>query len=362
MDAMPPLAARSLRILAALVREYIETGEPVGSNALVRAGGFEVSAATVRNELARLEALGYVHQPHTSAGRVPSDLGYRAYVDLLLQSRPTRRRTAPALEADLRERAGGAALMDDVLSYVSHVVSQASRHVGFALGPLRQGAAFHQIEFVPLAGSAVLAVIVARGGQVCQRVVDLGHDIGATHLAEAAGYLNRVFAGLTLAELRRRLAAGSGADAAHQDPAARRALRLARAAFEDLPAEHPIYIEGAASLLDESPAPGGLSIGTTRALLQMVEEKHRLVQLLSTCLTGPGLSVVIGREHGTPDLREVAIVTSTYSDGQRVGGVGIIGPVRMRYGRAITLVDSVARAVSRVLRDSNWSEDTTSRC
>ncbi|RPJ54463.1 MAG: HrcA family transcriptional regulator, partial [Acidobacteria bacterium] len=172
MQATSPLSARSLRILAALVREHIETGEPVGSQAVVRSGGLNISSATVRNELARLEELGYLHQPHTSAGRVPSDLGYRAYVDLLLQSRPSRWRVQ-ALEADLRERAGTAALMEDLLSHVSHVVSQASHHVGFAMGPQHRRAVFHRIDFVPLAGTAVLAVVVARGGEVSRPFDDV---------------------------------------------------------------------------------------------------------------------------------------------------------------------------------------------
>ncbi|MFB3854312.1 MAG: heat-inducible transcriptional repressor HrcA [Vicinamibacterales bacterium] len=359
MPVTSHLSVRSLRILAALVREHIETGEPVGSQAIVRSAGLDISSATVRYELARLEELGYLHQPHTSAGRVPSDLGYRAYVDLLIQNRPSRRRVQ-ALEADLRERAGTAALMDDLLSHVSHVVSQASHHVGFAMGPQHQRAVFHRIDFVPLAGTAVLAVIVIRGGEVSRRVVDVGRQIAEPQLIEAANYLNRNFAGLPLEELRTRLAEPLKDQRQAPDTVVPKALGLARAALEDPGAEHLIFIEGAASLLEEPAAAGGISIGTMRALLRMVEEKHRLAQLLSACLEDPGLNVVIGREHGSPDLREVAVVASTYSDGERVGGVGIIGPLRMRYARAIPLVESAAQAVSRLLRDSGWSSDSLS--
>lgn len=355
MEATSPLSARSLRILAALVREHIETGEPVGSRAIVRSGGFDISPATVRNELARLEERGYVLQPHTSAGRVPSDLGYRAYVDMLLQSRPATRRRAPALEADLRERAGAVALLDDVLSYVSHVVSRASHHVGFAIAPQHARATFQHIDFVPLAGTAVLAVVVSRGG-VSRRVVDLGRRVPPEQMREVANYLNQSFAGLALEELRARLAEALSDDATAREALGSRALALARVTFEDPLHDQPIYIEGAASLIDERYVAGGISLGTMRALLRMVEEKRRLVQLLSTCLADPGLSVVIGREHGAHDLREVAIVASTYSDGDRVGGVGIIGPVRMHYARAIPLVEGVAQAVSRVLSDSGWGD------
>ncbi len=360
MEAFSPLSARARRILAALVREHIETGEPVGSHAIVRSGGLDISPATVRNELARLEERGYLLQPHTSAGRIPSDLGYRAYVDMLLQSRPSTRRRAPALEADLRERAGGAALLDDVLSHVCHVVSRASRYVGFAIAPHHARATFQHIDFVPLAGTAVLAVVVLRGGEVSRKVVDLGRRVPPEEMKEVASYLNESLAGLALEELRGRLAELRAVGSARHETSGSTELELARVTFEDPMYDQPIYIEGAASLLERLAA-GGMSLGTMRALLQMVEEKHRLVQLLSTCLADPGLSVVIGREHGADDLREVAIVASTYSDGDRVGGVGIIGPLRMHYARAIPLVEGVAQAVSRVLSDSGWG-DHQARC
>jgi heat-inducible transcriptional repressor len=354
MDAIR-LSDRARRILAALVREYIETGEPVGSLALVRCGAFDVSSATVRNELARLEELGFVCQPHTSAGRVPTDLGYRCYVDVLLQHRRRGRATA-SVEAGLRERAGGTALMDDVLSYVSHVVSEASHHVGFALGPGNEAAAFHQIDFVRLAGSAVLVVVVARGGQVTQKVVDLQERFDSTQLRQAANYLNAEFAGRTLADVRAQVIKRLEEERTLYDALMSRALRLARSTLQDLGGANPIFIEGAALLLDESMEAGLVSIGTMKALLTMVEEKHRMVRLLTEYIDGPGLTVVIGSEHSSPDLRPFSLIASTYSDGDRIGRIGVIGPTRMRYSRAILLVDGIAQAMSRVLRHSGWRE------
>jgi heat-inducible transcriptional repressor len=140
-----------------------------------------------------------------------------------------------------------------------------------------------------------------------------------------------------------------------------RALRLASSTFEDLPRENPLFIEGAASLI-EGLEPGAISTGTLRALLQMVEEKHRLVRLLTAYIEGPGLTVVIGTEHASPDLRDFSLVASTYAHGTRTGGVGIIGPTRMRYSRAIALVDRVAQAMSRVLDESGWAAEDRSRC
>ena len=152
---------RSKRVLAALVREYISSGEPVASSLLVAAAGLGVSSATVRSILARLEEEGFVQQPHTSAGRIPTDRGYRFYVDLLLDlKRPSR--TASAVEARLRKD-NGAGLLDSLLPQVSHMVSQASGHIGFAVRPAHEAAVFDRVEFIPLGGARVLVVIVARG-------------------------------------------------------------------------------------------------------------------------------------------------------------------------------------------------------
>src|ERR671911_1930571 len=156
------LNPRSGRILATVVREYIHTAEPVASMVIARRGAVQVSSATIRNILAKLEEQGFVRQPHTSAGRIPTDRGYRFYVDLLLESRRSAR-TASAVEARLRRDSMGS-LADAVLTQVSHVVSQASRHVGFAIRPAHQAAVIDRVEFIPLSSTRVLVVIVARGG------------------------------------------------------------------------------------------------------------------------------------------------------------------------------------------------------
>ena len=192
---------RSKRVLAALVREYIASGEPVASSLLVTAAGLGVSSATVRSILARLEDEGFVQQPHTSAGRIPTDRGYRFYVDLLLDSkRPSR--TASAVEARLRRDHSGR-LLDSLLPQVSHMVSQASGHIGFALRPAQEGAVFDRVEFIPLSSRRVLVVIVARGGHVIQKVIDIGEPLDADDLRQAANYLNAEFSGLPLAPARR---------------------------------------------------------------------------------------------------------------------------------------------------------------
>src|SRR5688572_13008527 len=190
------LSERSRRLLATLVREYIDSGEPVSSQVLARQSGLGVSSATVRNVLAQLEELGYVHQPHTSAGRVPTDRGYRVFVDLLLESRKPAR--APlSVEHQLRQQAGRSPLIEDLLVSVTHLVSRAARHVGFALADT-QAAVLQRIEFILLGARRVLVVVVSRGNQVTQKVIDSAEDVSPGDLSQAANYLNTEFSGLEL--------------------------------------------------------------------------------------------------------------------------------------------------------------------
>jgi heat-inducible transcriptional repressor len=341
-------AERSKRILAALVREYIASGEPVPSSLLVTAGGLGVSSATVRNILARLEEDGYVQQPHTSAGRIPTDRGYRFYVDLLLESKRSLR-TASAVEARLRRDSSGP-FVDSVLSQASHVVSQASRNVAFAIRPAHGTAVFDRVEFVPLTASRVLVVIVVRGGHVVQKVIDVGEPLGGDDLRQAATYLNSEFSGLPLHRAREAVLERMNEERVLYDELMSRTMRLATSTFADLPQEHVLHVDGAALLLGED---HGLAMETLHALLEMIEEKQRLVRILNEYIDGAGLTVVIGAEHLDPSLRPFSLIASTYDDGAGVGTIGVIGPTRMRYSRAIMVVDGAAQAITRVLRNPN---------
>src|SRR6185503_19760904 len=288
--------------------------------------GLGVSSATVRSILARLEEEGYVQQPHTSAGRIPTDRGYRFYVDQLLESRRPRDRAATAVEARLR-RESPDRLLDSLLPQVSHMLSQASRSVGFAVRPAHEAAVFDRVEFVPLGSTRVLVVIVASGGHVIQKVIDIGEPLEADDLRQAANYLNAEFSGLPLYRAREAVLERINEERLLYDALRARAMRLATSTFSDLSDDRPMYVEGAASLLDDT---SGLTVQTLQALLQMIEEKQKLLQLLNEYIDGPGLTVVIGAEHLNPHLRPFSLVMSTYDDGSGIGTVGIIGPTRMR--------------------------------
>ena len=346
----PALSERTRRILAALIREYIETGEPVASAALVRRTGVALSSATIRNVLAQLEDMGFVWQPHTSAGRVPTDLGYRFYVDSLLEGRRLNK-DASAVEARLRLQAGDVPLIDDVLSSASHVLSEISRHVGFAIAPADAQAVFHRIEFVPLSSNRILVVVVVRGNQVSQKTIDIGEEVAQGELVAAANYLNDQFSGRTLEEVREGVLQRLREERTLYDQLLGLALRLASHSLQTV-SRPMVCIDGTSTLLDEVVRASGLSMSTLRALMLMVEERQRLVRLLNEYIDGPGLTVVIGTEHSDPELRPFSLIASTYFDGRSTGMVGVIGPTRMRYSRAIDVVENAAKAVGRVLSDN----------
>ena len=340
----PELPERDRRILGVLVQAYIDGGEPVSSLWLA-SRGFGVSSATLRNVLARLEEQGYVRQPHTSAGRVPTDQGYRAYVDQLMAERRASR-PGPRIEARLRQ----AGSVDDLLSHVSHEVSKAAHHVGFAIAPPADSSRLDRLEFVPLGGGKILVVLVAGGGQVSHKVITPSHEFEPAELQEAANYLNSEFHGRSLTDVRQLVLERVREERTLYDALMQRAFQLASSTFEGMDAAPTVFIQGTSFLLEEL---GGedpeQTLQTLRTLLRMIEEKTRLVQLLDEYISGAGLTVVIGREHPAPDLRSYSNVAASYNDGRRTGTVGVIGPTRMRYSRALDAVDSLTRAMNRLI-------------
>lgn len=346
------LLERDRRVLEALVRCYIDTGEAVSSLWLADRGRFGISSATLRNILGRLEEAGYVRQPHTSAGRVPTDRGYRVHVDQLL-SAPRPARVSTEFAAAIHR----APSLDEALAEASNELSRASHHIGFVLAPAPQTATLNHIEFVPLEGSRVLVIMVAGGGQITHKVVDAADEFTGEELRKAADYLNSEFTGRTLAEVRDAVIARMHEQRNLYDALMARALQLAQSSLEEIVPENSLLVHGASLLVDELAEEAARAreeqaraLETLRALFGMIEEKHRLIRLLSTYLERPGLTIVIGSEHAVRELEPFSVVVSTYDAGGRTGAVGLIGPTRMRYSKAIGLVDAVAHAIS-VKRD-----------
>jgi heat-inducible transcriptional repressor len=295
--------------------------------------------------MARLEEMGYVRQPHTSAGRVPTDLGYRIYVDQLLAER-----RAARLAPDVEERLRRAGTVEDVLSHASQEISRASQQVGFAIVPAAE-ASFEHVDFVALDSGRVLVVLVSSGGHISHRVIVPVEQYDADELQQAANYLNTEFKGRSLSDVRQLVVDRLLEERTLYDALMARALRLASRTFEGLDPQPTVYIQGTALLFEVAPGDDPeTTLATMRSLLRMIEEKSRLVQLIDACMDG--LTVIIGTEHADRELQSFSIVTSTYTDGRRRGAVGIIGPTRMRYSRSINVVDSLSRTINRVFDNS----------
>lgn len=343
LPAAPELSDRARRVLSLLVREYVEHGEPVSSLWLASHAGLQVSSATVRNVLARLEDLGLVHQPHTSAGRVPTDLGYRVYVDMLLEQRRLRRPSAE-FEALVRQSSS----LGQALSSTSHELSRTLKYVSFALAPASASTSLRRIEFVGLDAHHVLVVLVSTSGHVVHKVVELGEGAAPDDLVRAANYINAEFAGQPLETIRATVVSRLSEDRVLYDKLMARALTLASSTLEDVTANPELVVTGVSTLVDEAGSDDrGLPLTALRALLAMMEEKHRLVQLLNQYIDGPGLTVVIGAEHSTPALHPLSLIASTTEEEGRTTTVGVIGPTRMRYSRSIAAVESAALLVGR---------------
>lgn len=326
-----------------LVQGYIDDGEPISSLWLA-SRGFGVSSATVRNVLARLEEQGYVRQPHTSAGRVPTDRGYRCYVDQLLSARRSPR-PAPQVEARLRQ----AGTVDDLLAHASQEVARASHQLSFAIGPAGETATLEHLEFVPLDGGKVLVVVVSTGGHVSHRVIETAEPYTLSELQHAANYLNSEFKGQSLVAVRQAVLQRLREERSLYDELMARALRLASSTLSDMGLQPVVSIQGTSMLLEDI---GGetpeVTLETLRALLRMIEEKAKLIQLLDEYMRADGLTVVIGSEHHSPDLQRFTLIASTYSDGRGTGAVGVIGPTRMHYSRVINAVEGLSKAISRM--------------
>jgi heat-inducible transcriptional repressor len=338
---------RRRQILRTLIQLHIETGEPVGSESLSRALNRSLSPATLRHLMADLEALGYLHHPHTSAGRVPTDEGYRFFVDSLM-ARPHRlsRADAATIAAALSDPD---APPERVLEQASHVLSRLSHNVGFVLAPDIALTSFRHIDLVPLADRRILVVMVTAPGLVTEKAIELEERIGPEELQACANYLNTHFSGMTLVRIRERLIALMNEEKALYDSLLKKVVALGERAFAVSDAEASVYLDGRSNILSQREFE---DLERMRALFRTFEEKSRLISILNACLAGSGVRVLIGRENPAPELHDLSFVTACYgAEGDRGWGLGVLGSTRMEYGRVVALVDQVARTLADALHE-----------
>ena len=336
------LDSRSQGILRRAVSTFIASGEPVGSRTLAKLSPYGLSPATIRIVMAELEELGYLFQPHTSAGRMPTDKGYRFYVDTATRPATLSRSERERIGTELRR---GGANVPDLMQVSSHLLAELADTVSFVIAPVFEEARLQQVDLVRLSERRILVVLVSDTGQVTSRVIEVEKDYTRDEIARAARYLSVEFRGATLAEARELLLARMQEERASFDQIMRAALTLGQIAFAE---EHPgagVYLEGTARVLKKPEF--ATNVDRARQLLETLEEKNRLVELLSACLDGDGLQIVIGSEAPVDDFKHLALIAARYRCGDReVGSLGIVGPTRLEYAKVISVVSHIAKSLS----------------
>jgi heat-inducible transcriptional repressor len=339
------LGERAQHLLRILIESYIRDGQPVGSRALSRDSGLQLSSATVRNVMADLEELGFVASPHTSAGRVPTDKGYRFFVDTLLRLRPL----DEAATAEIRRQfEANRDSSTDLIAAVSQLLSSATQLAGVVTVPRTRAASITQIEFVALSENRVLAVLVFNDREVQNRIIQLERRYSPDELKRAANYLNEQFRGRTLREVRQEILRQLSETHAHMNQIMLEAISVAQQVFEGGGEGRLEYvIKGETNLMGMAEL---TSVEKLRRLFEAFNEKRDFLHLLDHSLKAEGVQIFIGHESGYQILDDCSVVTAPYADGDAVVGVlGVIGPTRMAYERVIPIVDMTAKLLGAAL-------------
>jgi len=335
---------RAGEILKSVIHAHVITGEPVGSRTLSRGAGLDLSPATIRNVMSDLEERGLLSQPHASAGRVPTDLAYRIYVDRLMSRPPIDVGHAHAIDEALQHRRGE---IPELLSEAARQLSRVSQHVGVVLVPDMRRIVVEHLEFVRLDAHRIVAILVDRAGVVHNRILGVKDVFDQPELDRIGNELSERFSGQTLPTIREAIARELLEEQSAYDLRRASLLTLGRDALEIDEDATDVLVEGASNLLG---APEFNDLERTKELLRTLEQKGRLVDLLEGVLTGHGVQVVIGHENPVSSLSDLSVVATTYCAGDRVlGTVGVVGPTRMEYARAIALVDYLAHVLTRFL-------------
>jgi len=337
------LNERSRKILEAVIEDYIDGAEPVGSRAVTKRHRMGLSPATVRNVMAELEERGFLASPHTSAGRIPTEKGYRFYIDTLLRIRSLTPAEMERIEGHYRIRG---LRMEGLLQASGKILSSISRYAGIVMAPRFRTTVLRHIEFIRLTNERVLVVLVSESGSVQNKIVETDGPLSPRDLEQMNNYLNRTLKGLTIQEVKMRLVAEMAREKALYDRIYQRALELSREVFSQDPGEQ-VFIEGAVNVLEQ---PEFADLERMKRLFRTFEQKSLLVNLLDKSQRVQGVQIFIGNEAEYSAIQGCSLITSTYCGRQgAVGTLGVIGPTRMPYSTVIPVVDYTARLITRLL-------------
>jgi heat-inducible transcriptional repressor len=331
-------------VLAAAVEHYLKSGRPVSSGSIHQKKILPDSPATLRNILSRLEGLGYLAQPHTSSGRVPTDRGLRFYVNSLLDGVPLTFEQISLFAQDLSIKKGD---LPGLLHQASRLLAEQSDSLGFVIQPRISKIHFHHIRFIRIAPGKVMIILMTPFNLVLTEIVVTETTFDQEELDRASQYINGSFAGRTLSQARDCVLAELGKSTSKFERALSRLTNLLRASILQDEQEDPIIVQGASKLIGKFET---LDLARLKSLFQNIEEKAVLAKLLSEFIALDRVKVLIGSESNLPAIADCALVLSHYGDRTQVlGSLGIIGPKRLPYGKIIPLVDNVARKITQTI-------------
>jgi heat-inducible transcriptional repressor len=340
---MADLPLRTRKILFAVVTEFIASGGPVGSRTLARKYGLDLSAASIRNVLADLEEDGYLKQPHTSAGRVPTDQALRLFIDTLMEVRAV----SPEDQRKMGQRfAEIYASAEEPLRAAGRYLSELTGAAAVIAAPRRELRSLSQLRFIPTRPGQLLAVLVFSDGAVENRFVPVEAPISESDLLRIHNLLADVIEGRTLGEVRDLFARRLAEDRVALDALRRTAFELGSRAMPDAQSRDPVVIEGQARLID---LPEYTDVARLKRVVLALEERADLVNLLERTLSAGAVTVFVGSEAGELGGGELSLVVAPYADGRAAGTVGVLGPTRMDYAKVMPLVDATANALSEAL-------------
>ena len=337
------ISERASVLLKTLVEHHIREGQPVGSSTLLKAAGLPVSAATIRNVMSDLEERGYLHSPHTSAGRVPTDLGYRLFVDTLLQVQPLEDEAISTVRNELNPDKSSAELVQSASLLLSNITAQA----GLVTVPRQAANQLRQVEFLPLSGDRVLVILVINEREVQNRIIHTQRVFTEEELRVAAAMVNERYAGQPLNAVKERIVREMQEARSRIDGYLEDALDLASQALQNEGGDEEYVMAGESRLLENASAE---ELSRLRDVFDSFERKRDLLHLLERCTRAEGIQIFIGEEAGYEVFGDYSVVTAPYTDGnQTLGVLGVIGPTRMAYARVIPIVDVTARMLSSAL-------------
>ncbi len=341
VESAAMLNDRAQLLLKTLMERYISDGQPVGSRALLQYSGLEVSPATIRNVMADLEELGFIRSPHTSAGRIPTALAYRLFIDTMLVTQPLEQARLQHIEHQLQPDNPSR-----LIAQASNLLSELTHYTGVVATAKRSTITVRQIEFLRLGEKRVLLIIVMPDGEVENRVLSLARDYTQSQLTEAGNFLNQHYIGCSFSQIRDRLR--GELQQLHQDMSALMAAALAAGDAAEAKQTGDYVISGEHNLLHVAEL--STDMNQLRGLFNLFEQKTELLQLLEAGRRGHGIRIFVGSESGVASLEECSVITAPYAaDGKVVGTLAVIGPKRMDYERIVPIVDITARLLGNAL-------------